>query len=598
MATIGSLFVNLDTNIASFQRDMGKASTAVKSGSARMNRSLATVQKSWLKVNRTVMRSIKSHLNFQSAIATLAGSAGMGYLIKQSIEYADAIGKTADRLGVGTDALQAYRFAAEQSGVEQRLLDDGLQRFNRRIGLAIDGNKSYADTFKKLGVNVEAVKNGQLSIEDAFLQTADAVQKIGTVSEKAATISLAFGEDAGPKLVNLLDQGRDGILRYTQQASQLGFILEEDIIRNSEQAGDNLNILGKIIKVNFTAGLLDGFLGDFNEFAELAKDPELADAVRNIGELLAKMALLTGSIAKGINSFSDGFVGMSRQTGNFLGNQIRRRQGRGPVSLDQVDSRRQAVANVRAFESDLRGMMNDLDKAENFFKTTTEVQTETTAAVQNQSEVMDYAAEAAANVAAYQKEYNDALASTGDMVSESTRAIEAQTFAWDDLGKNASTALADIIMRGGEARDVLYQLVKSMSSTLFENTAGNAISSLAGSFVSGLPIGPGGLKLGAMNMAAGGGLFAEGGVTNRPAIFGEAGPEAAVPLSRGREIPVELKGSGKNGSDTYYIDARGADKEGLARLEAMIRQVNGTVERRAVAAVSDRFRRTSDYLRR
>lgn len=37
--------------------------------------------------------------------------------------------------------------------------------------------------------------------------------------------------------------------------------------------------------------------------------------------------------------------------------------------------------------------------------------------------------------------------------------------------------------------------------------------------------------------------FAVGGVTNRPAIFGESGPEAAVPLPDGRSIPVRFTGS-------------------------------------------------------
>lgn len=46
-------------------------------------------------------------------------------------------------------------------------------------------------------------------------------------------------------------------------------------------------------------------------------------------------------------------------------------------------------------------------------------------------------------------------------------------------------------------------------------------------------------------------LNAEGGVANRPSIFGEAGPEAAVPLSRGRYIPVELKG-GAGGMTLIY----------------------------------------------
>ncbi len=37
--------------------------------------------------------------------------------------------------------------------------------------------------------------------------------------------------------------------------------------------------------------------------------------------------------------------------------------------------------------------------------------------------------------------------------------------------------------------------------------------------------------------------FAVGGVTNRPAIFGESGPEAAVPLPDGRSIPVRFTGA-------------------------------------------------------
>ena len=37
--------------------------------------------------------------------------------------------------------------------------------------------------------------------------------------------------------------------------------------------------------------------------------------------------------------------------------------------------------------------------------------------------------------------------------------------------------------------------------------------------------------------------YAVGGITNRKAIFGEAGPEAAVPLPDGRTIPVTLSGA-------------------------------------------------------
>ena len=55
---------------------------------------------------------------------------------------------------------------------------------------------------------------------------------------------------------------------------------------------------------------------------------------------------------------------------------------------------------------------------------------------------------------------------------------------------------------------------------------------------------------------------------------------------------ANINGAGRAGGDQYYIDARGADREGLARLEAMIRATNASVERRAVAAVTDRNGRT------
>ncbi|NFV79993.1 hypothetical protein [Magnetospirillum aberrantis] len=55
---------------------------------------------------------------------------------------------------------------------------------------------------------------------------------------------------------------------------------------------------------------------------------------------------------------------------------------------------------------------------------------------------------------------------------------------------------------------------------------------------------------------------------------------------------ANINSPGRAGGDQYYIDARGADREGLARLEAMIRATNASVERRAVAAVTSHNGRT------
>ena len=60
-----------------------------------------------------------------------------------------------------------------------------------------------------------------------------------------------------------------------------------------------------------------------------------------------------------------------------------------------------------------------------------------------------------------------------------------------------------------------------------------------------------------------GGLYAKGGIANQPSIFGEAGPEAAVPLPDGRRIPVVLKGPRNPGPSRpgrpVYQTVRGGD---------------------------------------
>lgn len=58
-----------------------------------------------------------------------------------------------------------------------------------------------------------------------------------------------------------------------------------------------------------------------------------------------------------------------------------------------------------------------------------------------------------------------------------------------------------------------------------------------------------------------------------------------VPDANGTIVPNHALRGGGRGGNNYYIDARGADRQGLARLEAMIRELNGSIEMRAVGAM-------------
>jgi phage-related minor tail protein len=119
-------------------------------------------------------------------------------------------------------------------------------------------------------------------------------------------------------------------------------------------------------------------------------------------------------------------------------------------------------------------------------------------------------------------------------------------------------------------------------------------------------------KGGAFDMGARLDKFAKGNaftnsIVNRPTLFpmadgmglmGEAGPEAVLPLTRlpNGDLGVSMPGAPPAAAGpniTYNIDARGADREGLNRLTAAIRQLDGkvnyldrTMDRRAVNAMA------------
>lgn len=88
------------------------------------------------------------------------------------------------------------------------------------------------------------------------------------------------------------------------------------------------------------------------------------------------------------------------------------------------------------------------------------------------------------------------------------------------------------------------------------------------------------LNPGAVQLAG----FAKGGITTRPAIFGEAGPEAAVPLPDGRSIPVDMRGGGfvneinvinNNNSDVSVTESRGSNGKNIINvvLDAVARDM-------------------------
>lgn len=173
------------------------------------------------------------------------------------------------------------------------------------------------------------------------------------------------------------------------------------------------------------------------------------------------------------------------------------------------------------------------------------------------------------------KHNNDALATNVDL--------------WKDFGVSAGQSLEEVILKSRSAIDVVRALGRQLAAILLRQNVTNplakiataAIGSLFGTTRADLIASTGGVAGTNLSLDS---YRAEGGPVMRgqPYIVGEEGPELMVPNQSGTIVPNSKLGGGS----TFIIDARGADRSGLARLESMIRQLDGSLELRAVSAVT------------
>ena len=291
MATIGALTADLSVNSAAFVADVGKARRALSSGSAKMNRSLATMDRGFARVRRSVARNVRGLVSFRSALATVAGSAGLGLLVKKSLDVADAIGKTADKIGISTDALQEYRFAADLAGVAQETLEKSFTFFTKTVGEAgletgelvtilAKYDQTLLDTITSSGSveeKLQAIFRVLAKVEDAFIRNALAAKFFGR---------------GGVEMINMVRDGAAALEAMRKQARDMGLVIEESLIRDAEEAKDKLSILATVTKTRVTTAIIQ-LAPEINQLATA-----FADAIPKIVAVTKGVAAFFGLIEK------------------------------------------------------------------------------------------------------------------------------------------------------------------------------------------------------------------------------------------------------------------------------------------------------------
>ena len=236
--------------------------------------------------------------------AVALGALALGGLvtsIKVAKDYADEIGKVAQKTGVATEAISGLKYAAELSDVSLEQLTTGLQMFSSYIGKVTEGNKDAVDTFNRLGISVTDV-NGELKpTEQLFSDVAESISKLKDNANKIDLVKDIFGK-AGPQLLPLLNQGAEGIRAIQREAERLGLIIKPEQAAAAEAFNDNITRINQSIR-----GILTTVATPFIQWLA-----DITETYRKGVEQGSKWAALNRAILQGFLSIAPDFLGLPK----------------------------------------------------------------------------------------------------------------------------------------------------------------------------------------------------------------------------------------------------------------------------------------------
>ena len=504
--------------------------------------------------------------NAFKALFAAAAVAGFSAFVKGAIDSADAFGKLSTRTGIAADKLQAYANAGKLADVSQSDLETGLRTLARTQGEAADGVVTYSEAYAKLGLSVKKA-DGSLKPSDQLLgEIADKFADLPNGPEKAAIAMDIFGR-SGSKLITLLNGGTEALERFNYETS-------ENFAQNAELFNDKITTL-QIQFDGFRMQLADALLPTLNSIIEAfsvmlsaendftgfftAIDVSLkalavslaatAMAITEIVQLVKTAATALGAVSLGrfgeaIDAFKDFGAGASERFGLnkeimdlILGRiEAPTNYGGGGAGLDPVTLQGGGTGTGAGKFDISKVRMSDMS-GEDF-----------AAAIEEEIRLEEERESVLRGIGAVKAmELNQA-----DQLNEKTDRYKITLEQVKDVLANQMTSAIEGLIDGTKSLgESLRGILKQLGGMLLQF----GMRSLVGL----IPSAKG-------NVFAQNGIvpYAKGGYIGRPtmALMGEAGPEAVLPLRRGRGGRLGVETSGAAANVTVNVDASGSQVQG------------------------------------
>lgn len=221
------------------------------------------------------------------AVGATAAFTGLALATKAAIDQADAMRDLSIRVGVSTETLSAYGYAAKQTGTDVEALGRGLKILAKNAADALNPTSEQAKVFDALGIHVTDATGKLKNLDQLVPEIADKFKRLEDGTTKAALAQALFGK-SGLELTEFLNQGADGLDAFARKAAELGIVIDSKTAAAADDFNDTLGDLKAVV-----SGL---GLGIARELLPVMKDTvqDLIDLVKE-GNLAANTASVLGA---------------------------------------------------------------------------------------------------------------------------------------------------------------------------------------------------------------------------------------------------------------------------------------------------------------
>lgn len=209
-------------------------------GLAQMGRALTGVGRSMTALGAGIGRLAAPMLTLAGIGAGGSGGvvAALVAMTSATVDAGGALTDLRDRLGMSIEDIQAFAFAAEQSGASSEQFYTAVERLNRGVADAASGkNQDLAALFRRLRIPLRDA-NGQLRTASELLpELADAF-RANTNGALRTRMAMALFGQAGGRLIAMLGIGREELQRFLDRARELDGHLTDETASALDAVGD------------------------------------------------------------------------------------------------------------------------------------------------------------------------------------------------------------------------------------------------------------------------------------------------------------------------------------------------------------------------